>query len=71
MKLRDDFENGPSLQLISQRSRPEAYRDDPHMQIPGVVDIKIVKAGFCIDLMQSVKVGKMGYYSYRISSLYL
>lgn len=46
VKLRDDFENGPSLQLISQRSRPEAYRDDPHMQIPGVVDIKIVKAGF-------------------------
>lgn len=51
IQLRNEFERGPSLQLISQRSRPDAFRsidslDDPNLSGPGVVDIKIVKAGY-------------------------
>lgn len=51
LHLRKDFEGGTSLQLISQRSRPGAFLspdnlDDPNNSGPGVVEIKVVKAGF-------------------------
>lgn len=52
-QLRQQFIDGPYLQLVSQRSRPEAFMStDPnsdlekqHMGDPGVVDIKVVKVG--------------------------
>lgn len=51
LTLRKEFEDGQSLQLISQRSRPGAFLspnslDDPNSSGPGVVEIKVVKAGF-------------------------
>lgn len=51
LTLRKEFEDGQSLQLISQRSRPGAFLspdslDDPNSTGPGVVEIKVVKAGF-------------------------
>lgn len=54
IKLRQDFENGPSLQFVSQRSRPDAFKsmtanslEDPNVNGPaGVVGIKIIKAGY-------------------------
>lgn len=52
--LRKEFEDGKSLQLISQRSRPGAYLsdsiNDPNTSGPGVVEIKVVKAGFLFKL---------------------
>lgn len=55
LTLRKDFEDGQSLQLISQRSRPGAFLSpdslgDPNSSGPGVVDIKVVKAGFLYKL---------------------
>lgn len=51
LSLRKQFEDGQSLQLISQRSRPGAYaQNDPNSSGPGVVDIKVVKAGFLLKL---------------------
>lgn len=51
LALRKGFEDGKSLQLISQRSRPGAYaQNDPNSSGPGVVDIKVVKAGFLLKL---------------------
>lgn len=51
LSLRKEFEDGQSLQLISQRSRPGAYAaNDPNSSGPGVVDIKVVKAGFLFKL---------------------
>lgn len=49
--LRRRFENGNSLKLISHRSRPGAFKSSGTMENtassgPGVVDIKVVKAGF-------------------------
>lgn len=49
-KLRQQFIDGPYLQLVSQRSRPEAFLTpdgtaDPEHSDPGVVDIKVVKIG--------------------------
>lgn len=49
--LRRRFENGKSLKLISHRSRPGAFKssdtmENPASSGPGVVDIKVVKAGF-------------------------
>lgn len=46
IQLQDEFKNGKRLQLISQRSRPEAYGSLGNQAGPGVVDIKIFKAGF-------------------------
>uniref|UniRef100_A0A060SX51 ARAD1A10670p n=1 Tax=Blastobotrys adeninivorans TaxID=409370 RepID=A0A060SX51_BLAAD len=48
--LRQQFIDGPYLQLVSQRSRPEAFLTpdgtaDPEHSDPGVVDIKVVKIG--------------------------
>jgi hypothetical protein len=50
LELRNQFIYGPILQLVSQRSRPEAFRfpndtTDPQYSEPGVVDIKAVKIG--------------------------
>ncbi|CAN6670829.1 hypothetical protein TRVA0_043S00980 [Trichomonascus vanleenenianus] len=49
-QLRQEFIEGPYLQLVSQRSRPEAFLSpdttaDPEHSDPGVVDIKVVKIG--------------------------
>jgi hypothetical protein len=48
--LRGQFIDGPCLQLVSQRSRPEAFLTpdttaDPDISDPGIVDIKVVKIG--------------------------
>lgn len=48
--LRQQFIDGPYLQLVSQRSRPEAFMTadttaDPEHSDPGIVDIKVVKIG--------------------------
>lgn len=55
LAIRKDFEDGQSLQLISQRSRPGAFLSpdslgDPNSSCPGVVEIKVVKAGFLFKL---------------------
>lgn len=48
--LREQFVHGPYLQLVSSRSRPEAFLsakglDDLERGVPGMVDIKVVKIG--------------------------
>jgi hypothetical protein len=48
--LRSQFVHGPCLQLVSERSRPEAFLADdpiadPEHTDPGIVDIKVVKMG--------------------------
>lgn len=49
-QIQKEFDQGPCLQLTSERSRPEAFlssdtiRDNSH-GVPGVVDIKVVKIG--------------------------
>jgi hypothetical protein len=50
LQIRKEFDQGPRLQLTSQRSRPEAFlAPDTNLDsghgLPGVVDIKVVKIG--------------------------
>ncbi|ANB13238.1 hypothetical protein AWJ20_1520 [Sugiyamaella lignohabitans] len=68
LDLRHQFVHGSYIQLVSERSRPEAFidRSAPEEFVltdPGIVDIKTVKVGIIYRLEES---SKLGLYSTKV-----